>query len=387
MNANRSRRDHRLDFWRGLALAMIFIDHIPGNIFENVTLRNFGVSDNAEVFVFLSGFSASIAYFSKYMGGNPVFASVRVWQRTGKLYLAHIVTIMGAVALFFGAAIWFADPHWTKVNGLDLLLRDPVHALVGLSTLTFQVGYFNILPLYIVLLAATPLLMWIASRNLWTALALSLILYVAGKTFGWSLPNVPSEGYWFFDPIAWQLLFTIGFVAGTLYKAGQPVPFHRLAYAGAVAVLVAGFAIQRFSLYPADDALPLPTWLFTFDKNGLALPRLLHALALIYVVANLPFDWIDRKIMQSGATNPLARMGRHSLPVFCTGSLLAVVGQVLERESGGGLAVDVTLVGVGLLIHVGLAMWLDLWKEITAPRDAAKGATAGVPGAAASRST
>ncbi len=131
MNANRSRRDHRLDFWRGLALAMIFIDHIPGNIFENVTLRNFGVSDNAEVFVFLSGFSASIAYFSKYMGGSPVFASVRVWQRTGKLYLAHIVTIMAAVALFFAAAIWFADPHWTKVNGLDLLLRDPVHALVG----------------------------------------------------------------------------------------------------------------------------------------------------------------------------------------------------------------------------------------------------------------
>ena len=43
-------RDHRLDIFRGLALMMIFINHVPGNVFEHLTSRNFGFSDAAEAF-------------------------------------------------------------------------------------------------------------------------------------------------------------------------------------------------------------------------------------------------------------------------------------------------------------------------------------------------
>ncbi len=363
-------RDHRIDFWRGLALAMIFIDHVPGNVFEKLTIRNFGVSDSAEIFVFLSGFSAALAYFTKFAGGAPVFASVRVYQRVGKLYMAHVVTLVMAIALYFGAAMWLSDAHWTKVNGLDFFIRDPVHAMVGLATLAYQIGYFNILPLYVVLLSALPVLMVLAARNLSMAFSASFALYAIAHLGGWALPNVPADGAWFFDPLSWQLLFTIGFIAGVLYSGRQPVPFNAPVYGLAVLVLVAGAVIQFGQFWPTDGALPLPAFLYTFDKATLALPRMVHALALIYVVAHLPYRWVDERIMRSGFANPLSRMGRHSLPVFCFGALLSVAGQVIERRTGGGFAADAVVIIAGLGLQLGLAMWLDLWKAITAPRTA-----------------
>ena len=55
-------RDPRLDFFRGLCLAMIFINHVPGQIYETFTSRNFGFTDAAEGFVFMSGAAAGLAY-------------------------------------------------------------------------------------------------------------------------------------------------------------------------------------------------------------------------------------------------------------------------------------------------------------------------------------
>ena len=40
-------RDHRIDILRGLALVSIFINHIPGNVLEPFTHKNFGLSDSA----------------------------------------------------------------------------------------------------------------------------------------------------------------------------------------------------------------------------------------------------------------------------------------------------------------------------------------------------
>jgi hypothetical protein len=50
MNSTRER-DFRLDFCRGVALIVIFIDHVPGNPLSSWTLRNFSFCDAAEVFV------------------------------------------------------------------------------------------------------------------------------------------------------------------------------------------------------------------------------------------------------------------------------------------------------------------------------------------------
>lgn len=62
-------RDARLDMFRGLALLMIFINHVPGTAWENFTSRNFGFSDAAEAFVFMSGVAAGLAYTGGFITG------------------------------------------------------------------------------------------------------------------------------------------------------------------------------------------------------------------------------------------------------------------------------------------------------------------------------
>ena len=57
-----SGRDIRLDLFRGLALWFIFVDHIPTNVVSWFTVRNYGFSDATEIFVFISGYTAVIAY-------------------------------------------------------------------------------------------------------------------------------------------------------------------------------------------------------------------------------------------------------------------------------------------------------------------------------------
>ena len=70
MPINRRSRVVSVDFWRGIALATIFIDHVPGNVLEHYTQRNFGFSDAAEVFVLLAGVAASFAYLPHFEAGE-----------------------------------------------------------------------------------------------------------------------------------------------------------------------------------------------------------------------------------------------------------------------------------------------------------------------------
>jgi OpgC protein len=61
-----SKRDPRIDVLRGMALLMIFVDHIPGNVLSLVTLHNFGFSDAAEVFVLLNAALRDLARRSHF---------------------------------------------------------------------------------------------------------------------------------------------------------------------------------------------------------------------------------------------------------------------------------------------------------------------------------
>src|SRR6266853_3501877 len=76
-----AKRIDGIDFWRGLALLMIFIDHVPENVFQHVTQKNFGFSDAAELFVFLSGVSVALAYGTRFFEGETVGAVRAVLRR------------------------------------------------------------------------------------------------------------------------------------------------------------------------------------------------------------------------------------------------------------------------------------------------------------------
>ena len=176
-------RDLRLDMFRGLALVMIFINHVPGTIYESFTNRNFGFSDAAEAFVFMSGMAAGLAYSNRFRGGNLWAATTKVWARARQLYFVHIVITMLSLAIFAGAANWFGLTELLTKNNLKALFQQPLSTLVGIPLLSHQLGYLNILPLYMTLLLATPLVILAGLRKPWLALAASIALWVAAGQF------------------------------------------------------------------------------------------------------------------------------------------------------------------------------------------------------------
>ncbi len=119
-------RDARLDMFRGLALVMIFINHVPGNFYENLTSRNFGFSDAAEAFVFMSGLAAGLAYSGRFATGPLWPAIARVWARARHLYFVHLTITMLALAIFAAAAAWFGLYQVLESNNIAPLFQQPL---------------------------------------------------------------------------------------------------------------------------------------------------------------------------------------------------------------------------------------------------------------------
>ncbi|WP_342640816.1 OpgC family protein [Rhodoligotrophos ferricapiens] len=356
---SRQNRDYRIDFWRGVALVMIFINHIPGNLFESFTSRNFGVSDAAELFVLLAGVSAAFAYHpSKPI---PVFPTIvfKAFARAWKLYASHILTCVICIGVLVGSAYVFQDSTWLETHGLKSFFDSPELGMFGLAALGFQPAYLNILPMYILFMLGLPLLVVTARVSLVATFALSALLYVSAQIYGLRFTVYPERGFWFFNPMAWQFLFVIGYIFGTLSWSGFRLPYRPILFFGAVGYLIFCLVIVRFQLWPNPNALSLPSMLWQFNKNDLHLPRLLHVLAIVYVVMQTPLHSHMRSL---GPNNILVTFGRHSLAIFCTGSVLSMIGQVLRNELGGGLVGDIMIVGGGLILLY-LTVQLIEWKQ------------------------
>jgi hypothetical protein len=362
--ASFATRDYRVDFVRGIALIMIFINHIPGNLLGQMTNRNFGFSDSAEVFVLVAGFAAAMAYYHRFSGGESFATSLRLYRRAGLLYTAHILSSVLALALFSAAALVLVQPDIIKHNNIAPLIEDPVHGLVVLVTLTHQLGYFNILPLYIVLLCLLPFYMALYIAGGWRyVLIVALSVYLVAGLYSITLPSFPAENTWFFNPLSWQLLFAVGFIWGVGVRRGSLIPYNRHVYWFSVAyVLIALFAV-RFHLWPLVPQTEVLGELGGFSKTYLSPFRLLHVLALAYVIAYSP---VAQWMKTISAHNPITQMGQHALPVFCVGSLLSMLFFIMREHLGGGLVLDTTSVALGIAIQMALACFLSWQASLTA---------------------
>ena len=213
-------RDPRLDVFRGLALVMIFINHAPRNWLENLTNRNFGFSDAAEGFVLMSGIAAGIAYSGYFRRADPLTGIARVLRRVWTIYQVHILITVVALAIAAAAALWFGAPDMMRKHGVWVLVKDPLGFLIGVPLLGHQLGYVNILPLYLVLLLLVPPVIWGALRWPLAVLGLSIAVWLAAGLLRVNFPNYPQQGGWFLNPLSWQLLFVIGLLTGIAHKAG-----------------------------------------------------------------------------------------------------------------------------------------------------------------------
>ncbi len=360
-------REHRVDFLRGLALISMFMNHIPGNIFAKFTHTNFGFSDAAEVFVTLAGFAAAQAYYPAYARGEQLAATLKAWRRGGLLYLCHIASTMAAIAILAIAAIALNRPGYLGElvppmrPVLAPLFTEPATGYIGIVTLGHQLGYFNILSMYMVLLLMMPLFMALARSNVALLVAASVALWLATGTFGLNMPNYPNVGGWAFNPFAWQVLFVIGFALGVLWRDGHHIRIPAWLVWLALVYLLLALVVTRFRLWDLAPALPLPHRLWPWDKTYVSILRLLHLLALSVVVVGTPFwSWLQRV----PPTTFVNAIGRNALPIFCWGSLLCVVAIIARLELNAGIAGDVVVVGVHLSIVAALAQLHDRTRRI-----------------------
>jgi len=370
-------RDPRLDVLRGIALVMIYINHVPGNFWENWTSRNFGFSDAAEGFVLMAGISAGLAYSAGFRVRWPWQGVARIWRRAWTLYLVHLLITFGALAIAAALASFADIPAMLWKHGMGLLFRDPLGFLIGVPTLGFQIGYANILPLYFVMLMAAPLVLWAAVRRPLWALAASGLLWMAAAHFRLTLPNYPTGG-WQFSPPAWQLLFVLGIVSGIAAKEGRRlVPARRWLMALAVGFLVLslawmnlpGFGKTGNHLLWMANQHGAPGFMTGFSKPYLSLPRLLHLLALFYVLAS----WgMVRRACASRLAAPFALLGRQALPVFALGSITIYLIQGIKTETGENFVLDTMMLGAGLALQLAFAAARHHWPT---DRDRAAPAT------------
>ncbi|PRX09324.1 UNVERIFIED_ORG: hypothetical protein BCL66_107118 [Martelella mediterranea] len=345
--AHKSRRDPRLDVLRGLALIMIFIDHVPENLYSFYTIRMIGFSDAAEAFVLISGISAGLAYSQRFSGAMMATAQA-IWKRALTIYGAHVFSTIMALMITVPAVFAFGLMEFAEINGVDWVWRRPLASITGIFTLTYQVSYFNILPLYVVLFAAVPGLLWLGRKSIALMLSVSAVIWLVGRWSELKMPAYPGDWAWYFNPLCWLLLFAVGLAVGMAARRGNRlVPFSPLLYAAAVAFVIyaAWWRLSGHFAFPWPETLT-PAVIADTSKERLGLPRIAHILALAYIVAYLPGF---RRFLERPVFHPVNIMGRASLVTFVTGSLIAFTLQIVRTVYPTGLPEDTLLLAIGLV--------------------------------------
>jgi hypothetical protein len=356
-------RDPRLDFFRGAAMFIIFIAHCRGNVLWDYIPARFGMSDAADMFVFLSGMAASIAFGGTFVRQGALIGTARILHRCWQLMVAHLgLFFVGAFVVAAGTR-WFGDTDYVDVLGLHRFFDDTPGALIGLFTLTYVPHYFDILPLYIVVLAMVPAAMLLARLHPLVVVAASLTLYLAAVGLRLDFPaNADDQPEWFFDPLAWQLIFFTGFA---LRRGWVRVPLDspRLLIAS-IAILVVGLAISLPAIFERSAAIDwLRIWIGDHsDKTYLDPLQYFHFLASVYVILVLLKG--REAILLSLPLRGFVKCGQQALAVFVSGMILSHVASMVFDHAGTGPLVQVAVNAICFALLFAVAYTVAWFKSL-----------------------
>ena len=304
------RRFASLDFFRGLMLAVMAVDHLAGTASPPCQLL--GAVSAAEGFLFLSGVVVGFVYGRGAL--EPARLRARAFGRAGKLYRYHLVLLAVVILLAFALPGVFGAA-WR--DHLPFLLEHPVVAALLSLTFLNQPRFFDILPLYTLFLLATPWVLGALARGrarLVLALSAGLWLLAQLGLQGFILRQLPY--YWklqpgSFDPFAWQLLFVVGVWFGYGALQSRPVvPQGRAALLLALAVALPLLAL-RHGLRLEPPGFPYLQLEAMTNRAHLGWLRLLDFAAVALVLARL-VAWRPALFQARW----FVFLGRHSLQVF-----------------------------------------------------------------------
>src|SRR3974390_3021593 len=368
-----SERDLRLVLFRGLALWLIFVDHIPDNVASWLTIRNYGFSDATEIFIFISGYTAAFVYGRAMRERGFVLACARILRRAWQIYVAHIFLFTIFMAEIAYVAATFENPLYAEEMKILDFLKQPDITIFQALLLKFKPVNMDVLPLYIVLLLLFPPMLFLLLRHPNVALGGSALVYAFAWRLDWNLPAYPN-GVWFFNPFAWQLLF----VFGAWCALGGAERLSRALRSPAVPAVALPYLLFAFVIplpwyiEPLQRLVPgwLSDWMYPIDKTNLDVLRFAHFLALAAVTVRfVPRDW---PLLKSPILQPAIRCGQHSLEIFCLGVFLAFAGQFIISEWSGGALVQVAISLFGILIMAATASLISWYKHIEGPSPAGR---------------
>src|SRR6516162_4063599 len=311
-------RELRLDLFRGLALWLIFIDHLPPNILTWFTIRNYGFSDATEIFIFISGYTAAFVYGRAMRDAGLLVATARVLRRAWQIYVAHVFLFTIFLAEISYVATRFENPLYSEEMGIMDFLKQPDVTIVQALLLRFRPVNMDVLPLYIVLMLSLPLILLLMRWKPDVTLGLSALLYAVTWEYDLYFSAYPN-GVWAFNPLAWQLLF----VFGAWCALGGAKRMSRILSSPVtlwicIIYLLAAFCVTLTWYFPQlGHVVPrrIQQWMYPIDQTDPDVLRFAHFLALAAVTVRfLPRDWAGLK---SPWFKPLILCGQHSLEIFC----------------------------------------------------------------------
>jgi hypothetical protein len=358
---NQAKRIPSIDFWRGFYLLMIYINHIPDNLLSMLTLRNWGFADSAEVFVFISGFSAMLAFGRYFDAGGMTVGLLRTAKRAWQLFCAHLLLVF-AMSAIIAIAGDFTDGKsiMERFNFSPFFVETDV-AVVRLLKLGYMPNMTDILPLYIVLVLLFPVAWFLAKKSSMAALGASGLLWFWVTATGQSFANYPEGVTWFFNPLAWQFLFVAGMVAYKECERLHPLVRSKpLFWLSCFIVGISVLAIAPWAHVPVLKSWRIvPAEFLAIDsKANLSWVRIVHFFALAVIAARL-FP-TSSSLWNNKVVGAVSLCGRHSLAVYCTGAALSLVMHIVLQMNGSARSPEaVVLVLSGALFLVLLAAGLQ----------------------------
>lgn len=314
-----------IDFWRGLCLLMIFLDHVPDNPLSLITLRSWGFSDAAEVFVFLAGFSAVLSFSRYFVVGGFLCGVLRVVKRTWQLLCAHVLLVFtGAATFALASSFTDSKPIMEQMNFSPFFVETGT-AILRLIKLSYMPNLTDILPMYILFIALFPVLWLLLGISPYLALLASAALWLWANITHNSLANYPDGMTWFFNPMAWQFMFVLGAsVAWQRDRLGNIFRSKFVLIICFILIAIAFLAVAPWAQIPgiSNYRFVSAEFLTDDDKRHLSFMRILHFMALAIVAWRTLPD--HSKFWKNGLVKIISQCGRHALPIYCSGVIAAM---------------------------------------------------------------
>ncbi len=347
-------RSIEVDFFRGVVLIVIVLDHIPGSTLSHLMLHAYALCDSAEVFVFLGGYASAAAYTAVLAGRGESAAKMRFVRRCWEIYRAYLLTAV--LTLLSGAVLATLNLNRPMVDltGWAPFALQPLREALDIMLLRRQPYLSSVLPMYVIFAICVPFAVPLARRSSLMALGFSAAIWALARPLA-ALFSIDDVADWAFNPFAWQLMFVLGILCRV-----QPVSerFHatrtaRWCTRGAVVAALTFAIVKLFVL-----TQPLPG---TFKQN-LSPDRVINFIVIAWLAAQFvrmgSIAWLARRLPA------VVTVGRTGLVCFVAGTLVSLIVDTATPHTFHGfrgvligLGGDLVAIGAVLMIARGWSGW------------------------------